>query len=93
MAQTIEFNITGMTCDHCVHAVTTAASEVDGVSDVVVSLEEKSAKVTGEDSNRFPRISTANEPATRSVRRDFATSDFTLLRNAAKAFDSRASIA
>ncbi len=48
MAQTIEFNITGMTCDHCVHAVTTAASEVDGVSDVVVSLEEKSAKVTGE---------------------------------------------
>jgi copper chaperone CopZ len=34
MAQTIEFNITGMTCDHCVHAVTTAVKDLQGVTDV-----------------------------------------------------------
>lgn len=48
MAKTIEFNITGMTCDHCVHAVTNAVKEVPGVAEVTVSLDEKSAKVTGE---------------------------------------------
>ena len=47
MAQTIEFNVTGMTCDHCVHAVTNALKELDGVSDVSVSLEARSAVVTG----------------------------------------------
>ena len=47
MTQTIEFNITGMTCDHCVNAVTNAVKEIDGVSDVSVSLEAKSAVVTG----------------------------------------------
>ena len=47
MAQTIEFNVTGMTCDHCVNAVTNAVKELKGVSDVSVSLENKSAVVTG----------------------------------------------
>jgi copper chaperone len=48
MPQTIEFSVTGMTCDHCVHAVTNAAKDVPGVSDVKVSLDEKSATVTGD---------------------------------------------
>lgn len=48
MAQTIELTITGMTCDHCVHAVTGALRQVPGVTDAVVSLAEKSARVTGE---------------------------------------------
>ena len=48
MAKTIEFNVTGMTCDHCVNAVTNAVSELDGVSAVVVSLDDKLAKVTGD---------------------------------------------
>jgi copper chaperone len=48
MAQTIEFNITGMTCDHCVHAVTTAVKELQGVTDVKVSLDEKRATVSGD---------------------------------------------
>ncbi|GIW17355.1 heavy metal-associated domain-containing protein [Tepidiforma flava] len=48
MAQVIELSITGMTCDHCVNAVTAALKAVPGVSDAVVSLAEKSAKVTGE---------------------------------------------
>jgi copper chaperone len=48
MAKTIEFNITGMTCDHCVHAVTGAIGDLSGVSSVKVSLEEKKATVTGD---------------------------------------------
>jgi copper chaperone len=48
MAQTIELDITGMTCDHCVNAVTGALKEVEGVSDAVVSLDEKRATVTAD---------------------------------------------
>lgn len=48
MAQTIELDITGMTCDHCVNSVTTAVKDVTGVSDAKVSLETKSAVVEGD---------------------------------------------
>ncbi len=48
MAQTIELDITGMTCDHCVNAVTGALKDVEGVQDAVVSLDEKRATVTAE---------------------------------------------
>jgi copper chaperone len=48
MSQTIEFKITGMTCDHCVRAVTGAVEDVPGVSSVSVSLENNSATVEGE---------------------------------------------
>jgi copper chaperone CopZ len=32
------YHVTGMTCDHCAHAVTTELKEVAGVSDVQVDL-------------------------------------------------------
>ncbi len=48
MSQTIELSITGMTCDHCVHAVTSAAKDVPGVTDVKVSLDDRSAVVSGD---------------------------------------------
>jgi copper chaperone CopZ len=48
MAKTIELDIKGMTCDHCVHSVTNALKEVPGVSDAVVSLEDKHATVTAD---------------------------------------------
>ena len=48
MAQTIQLSITGMTCDHCVHAVTEAAKATPGVADASVNLGEKSALVSGE---------------------------------------------
>lgn len=48
MAQTIELSINGMTCDHCVHAVTNALKGVPGVTDAVVILEKKAATVSGE---------------------------------------------
>jgi len=48
MAQTLELDITGMTCDHCVNAITTAVKEVTGVADAQVNLDTKSAVVQGE---------------------------------------------
>lgn len=48
MSKTIELNITGMTCDHCVNAITTAVKDVPGVSDAEVSLEKKSAVISGD---------------------------------------------
>lgn len=49
MAKTIELDVTGMTCDHCVRSVTNALKDVPGVSDAVVSLEDKKATVTADD--------------------------------------------
>jgi copper chaperone CopZ len=46
--QTIELNITGMTCDHCVRSVTNALKDVPGVEDVTVSLEKNEAIVRGD---------------------------------------------
>lgn len=44
----IELKIDGMTCGHCVKAVTQALNEVPGVERVVeVSLERGSAQVEG----------------------------------------------
>ncbi len=45
--QTIELDITGMTCDHCVRSVTNALKDVPGVEDVTVSLENNEAIVKG----------------------------------------------
>jgi copper chaperone len=35
---TATYQVTGMTCDHCVHAVTSELSNVDGVTEVAVDL-------------------------------------------------------
>jgi copper chaperone len=44
----IKLKIEGMTCGHCVKAVTEALSEVPGVDKVVdVNLEQKEAAVSG----------------------------------------------
>ncbi len=48
MADVIELNISGMTCNHCVAAVSQALAAVDGVEQVVeVALEGGSARVQG----------------------------------------------
>lgn len=44
----IKLNITGMTCEHCVRAVTKALKYVPGVTDVEVKLQPGSAVVHGE---------------------------------------------
>jgi copper chaperone CopZ len=35
---TTTYSVTGMTCEHCVRAVTDELSEVEGVTDVAVAL-------------------------------------------------------
>lgn len=49
MARTIELDVTGMTCDHCVRSVTNALKDVPGVADAIVSLEDKRATVTADE--------------------------------------------
>jgi copper chaperone len=45
--QTTEIKVTGMTCQHCVAAVTKAAASVPGVTEAAVDLEAGMVKVTG----------------------------------------------
>lgn len=44
MGKTI-INVEGMSCSHCVNAVTKAVESLDGVSDVHVDLEKKTATI------------------------------------------------
>ena len=41
----IELKIEGMSCMHCVNTVKRALSEIDGVLEVEVSLEKRTARV------------------------------------------------
>jgi copper ion binding protein len=45
---TSTYQVTGMTCGHCVQAVTTEVSAIDGVTDVQVDLASGRVDVTGE---------------------------------------------
>jgi len=40
--------VEGMSCNHCVMAVTNALKEVEGVSNVDVSLDTKKVEVSGD---------------------------------------------
>jgi copper chaperone len=40
------FNVEGMSCSHCVNAITKAVKELHGIGSVDVSLEEKTVNVT-----------------------------------------------
>jgi len=57
------YSVEGMTCQHCVHHVTMALSEVKGVNDVKVSLAEKTALVNTDDSVSFDVLKAAVEDA------------------------------
>ena len=48
MSTTTTYRVQGMTCGHCVGAVTSALSELDGVTDVSVDLGSGQATVTSE---------------------------------------------
>ncbi|MGD9808056.1 MAG: heavy-metal-associated domain-containing protein [Deferribacterales bacterium] len=43
------FNVSGMSCNHCVMAVKEAAEGVEGVASAEISLEQGTAKVTFSD--------------------------------------------
>jgi copper chaperone CopZ len=48
MAVTSTYNVTGMTCSHCVQAVTGELSALPGVAEVVVDLASGAVTVTSE---------------------------------------------
>ncbi len=45
--ETLEYVVAGMTCGHCVQAVTTEVKALDGVVDVAIDLDTKAVVVTG----------------------------------------------
>lgn len=57
------YKITGMTCGHCVNAVTSEVSEIDGVTDVEVQLEGGKMAVTSESEIDFEAIKEAVDEA------------------------------
>jgi copper chaperone len=42
------YTVEGMSCEHCVNAVTSEVSGVEGVSSVAVDLESRSVTVAGD---------------------------------------------
>jgi copper chaperone len=51
--------VTGMTCQHCVHAVTEEVSTVAGVEDVTVDLDSGRLTVVSSDEVPFSAIASA----------------------------------
>ena len=48
MSTTTTFDVTGMTCGHCVSSVTEAVTELPSVIDAVVDLESGTLTVVGD---------------------------------------------
>ena len=48
MSVLIEYQVSGMTCDHCVHAVTTELTKLPGVREVEVDLSTGGVSVTSD---------------------------------------------
>lgn len=44
--QTVELSVTGMTCENCVQAITTAMNDLPGMQQCTVSLEDGKAVLT-----------------------------------------------
>lgn len=57
------YNVTGMTCQHCVQHVTEEVSQVPGVESVQVSLDDSSMVVTSVQPIDFAAISEAVDEA------------------------------
>lgn len=55
-ATVAQYTVSGMTCGHCVNAITEEVSALDGVTDVAVDLESGSLKVTSQAPIDFDRI-------------------------------------
>lgn len=57
------YTINGMTCEHCVHAITEEVSAIDGVKNVQVSLASGSMDVTSDAEIDFAKIADAVDGA------------------------------
>lgn len=51
--------IEGMSCEHCVRAVTQALQSIDGIEDVSVSLEDKQAVFSASEELDMERVKKA----------------------------------
>lgn len=51
--------IEGMSCEHCVRAVTGALQSIDGIEDVFVSLKDKQAKFSAPEDVDMDRVKKA----------------------------------
>ena len=58
---TKKIGIEGMACEHCVKAATKALEAIEGISDVKVSLEDKCAEFTADESVTDDQIRVALE--------------------------------
>ena len=63
MSVTTEFQVTGMTCQHCVNAVTEEVSALDGVSGVAVDLDSGALTVTSAGELPFAAVAAAVDEA------------------------------
>lgn len=50
------YTVTGMTCNHCVHAIKTEVAAVPGVTGVELTLEDAKLNVTSDAPVDFDRI-------------------------------------
>ena len=63
MSHTETYDVIGMTCDHCVRAVTTEVSAIDDVHEVRVDLRAGQVRVTAEQAVPLTRLREAVEEA------------------------------
>ena len=60
---TATYQVTGMTCSHCVNAVTDELSQLPGVTDVAVDLQTGQATVTSDEPLSDETVAAAVEEA------------------------------
>jgi copper chaperone CopZ len=58
-----EYTVSGMSCDHCVHSVSTELLALHGVSDVAVDLPTGRVRVTSETPLAIDAVSVAIDEA------------------------------
>jgi copper chaperone CopZ len=58
-----EYTVSGMSCDHCVHSVSTELRALQGVSDVAVDLPTGLVRVTSETPLAIDAVSAAIDEA------------------------------
>lgn len=58
-----EYNVQGMTCGHCAQAVTTEIKKLTGVSDVEVTVESGTVKVSSDSALNIDDVAAAVDEA------------------------------
>ena len=72
MPETIHLTIDGMTCDHCVRAVTEALTGVEGVAEATVDLDAKSATISGDGVDVAAMVAAVEEEGYEAAQRESA---------------------